>query len=386
MHLVDDSADPNPIRVLLAGSDSLHRMRLRFACRSDHGLEVVGEASNGEQVADLAAATKPHVILCDARILRDRAVELYARYHKGKNGGIFVLMAPNPHAIEKLGGVPVAATFATDIGAEALHQQLRALMAGTSIAPGPSVAVRAPVERLYDPTEVLTSPPVAVDPPHLGEPVGEMPATPVTGASDASPDVVRERRQHTERRQQPDRRQPAATRFSLETRLLEIQTQYRGVRDDATGLLGSSVLARALHALKEIGHPAAVVVLHVWYTGPIGMAVTTGEEAEVLRAAGAALRATVRPQDMVCRLEGASFAIVLPGVEAKLASQTAERVRSAMKAVQQRHSSAAALLNVAVGVSCWAPSTPSLQPFAAAWRQMAEIRRTHNQPRNSPAQ
>lgn len=56
------------IRVLIADDQRLVRAGLRMLCESTAGLEVVGEAADGEQAARLAAELLPDVILMDLRM------------------------------------------------------------------------------------------------------------------------------------------------------------------------------------------------------------------------------------------------------------------------------------------------------------------------------
>jgi DNA-binding NarL/FixJ family response regulator len=56
------------IRVLLADDQSLVRAGFRVLLDSDDGIEVVGEAEDGEQAVTLAQKLKPDVVLMDIRM------------------------------------------------------------------------------------------------------------------------------------------------------------------------------------------------------------------------------------------------------------------------------------------------------------------------------
>lgn len=56
------------IRVLLVDDQELVRAGLRVILEAREDLEVVGEAADGGQVADLVAATRPDVVLMDVRM------------------------------------------------------------------------------------------------------------------------------------------------------------------------------------------------------------------------------------------------------------------------------------------------------------------------------
>ena len=56
------------IRILLADDQALFREALRMLISSQPDLEVVGEASNGEEVIQLAASSRPNVVLMDLQM------------------------------------------------------------------------------------------------------------------------------------------------------------------------------------------------------------------------------------------------------------------------------------------------------------------------------
>ncbi|MFE6049273.1 response regulator [Kitasatospora sp. NPDC056446] len=57
-----------PIRVLLADDEELIRHGVRLILRHAEGIEVVGEAANGEEAVRVAAETRPDVALVDIRM------------------------------------------------------------------------------------------------------------------------------------------------------------------------------------------------------------------------------------------------------------------------------------------------------------------------------
>ncbi|MFE6869196.1 response regulator [Kitasatospora sp. NPDC057692] len=57
-----------PVRVLLADDEELIRHGVRLILRHAEGIEVVGEASNGEEAVRTAALTRPDVALVDIRM------------------------------------------------------------------------------------------------------------------------------------------------------------------------------------------------------------------------------------------------------------------------------------------------------------------------------
>jgi two-component system, NarL family, nitrate/nitrite response regulator NarL len=61
---------PSPIRILIADDHPLFRDGLRRLLESEPGFEVVGEASDGDMLVDLARKTKPDVLLLDLSMPR----------------------------------------------------------------------------------------------------------------------------------------------------------------------------------------------------------------------------------------------------------------------------------------------------------------------------
>ncbi|MFJ5226695.1 response regulator [Streptomyces sp. NPDC088400] len=62
------SSDHRPIRVLLADDEEMIRHSVRLILRHAEGIEVVGEATNGEDAVRVAGETRPDVALIDVRM------------------------------------------------------------------------------------------------------------------------------------------------------------------------------------------------------------------------------------------------------------------------------------------------------------------------------
>lgn len=61
-------SDSRPVRVLLADDEEMIRHGVRLILRHAEGIEVVGEAVNGEEAVRVAADTRPDVALIDIRM------------------------------------------------------------------------------------------------------------------------------------------------------------------------------------------------------------------------------------------------------------------------------------------------------------------------------
>ena len=88
---IETRADAATIRVLLVDDDPLIRTGLRLMLSPATDLEVVGEAADGDEVADAVAAHRPDVVLLDVRMHRVSGIAT-VRALKARHGAPNVLM------------------------------------------------------------------------------------------------------------------------------------------------------------------------------------------------------------------------------------------------------------------------------------------------------
>ena len=84
MDTVAGVSDPSPIRLALVDDDPMVRAALRMMLGGDSGIEVVGEATNGEEALTLVPTSGAEVVLMDIRMpVRDglSATELLLQRH-----------------------------------------------------------------------------------------------------------------------------------------------------------------------------------------------------------------------------------------------------------------------------------------------------------------
>ena len=81
---VSPSPSPATIRILIADDHPLFRDGLRRLLQAEPGFEVVGEASDGDVLVDLARKTKPDIILLDLNMPRMDGFELLQRMRAEK--------------------------------------------------------------------------------------------------------------------------------------------------------------------------------------------------------------------------------------------------------------------------------------------------------------
>jgi DNA-binding NarL/FixJ family response regulator len=72
----------DPIHILIADDQAITRSGLRTLLESVPDLEIVGEATNGAEVIELAASLQPDVILMDLRMPGINGIEATRRIHR----------------------------------------------------------------------------------------------------------------------------------------------------------------------------------------------------------------------------------------------------------------------------------------------------------------
>lgn len=70
------------IRVLIADDQAITRSGLRSLLSAVEGLDILGEAQNGEEAVELAAALQPDVILMDLRMPGVNGIEATRQIHR----------------------------------------------------------------------------------------------------------------------------------------------------------------------------------------------------------------------------------------------------------------------------------------------------------------
>ena len=144
---------------------------------------------------------------------------------------------------------------------------------------------------------------------------------------------------------------------------MEVHLRRIAATDPLTGLANRSSFfnrsAAEIRRAERHGHPLAVAMLDLDHFKQIND--TEGHEAgdAALKAFADLCRATVREQDLVARIGGEEFALLLSETRAADALPVAERLREAVAGL--RRAGAARRMTVSIGISEWWPQETNLE-------------------------
>jgi diguanylate cyclase (GGDEF)-like protein len=128
-----------------------------------------------------------------------------------------------------------------------------------------------------------------------------------------------------------------AAALALDNAEIRARLEHQARTDSLTGLFNHSVFyERLLHSLQESSRtrmPVAVLMLDIDDFKHVNDVHGHAVGDELLRFLAEALRAIVRPDDVICRLGGEEFAVVMEGCGGEDAERVAERVQSRLAAV-----------------------------------------------------
>ena len=128
-----------------------------------------------------------------------------------------------------------------------------------------------------------------------------------------------------------------AAALALDNAEIRARLEHQARTDSLTGLFNHSVFYECLlHSLQESSRthqPLAVLMLDIDDFKHVNDVHGHAVGDELLRFLAEALRAIVRPEDVICRLGGEEFAVVMDGCGGEDAVRVAERVQSRLAAV-----------------------------------------------------
>ncbi len=143
-----------------------------------------------------------------------------------------------------------------------------------------------------------------------------------------------------------------AAALALDNAEIRERLEHQARTDSLTGLFNHSVfherLLQALHETSRNHEPLAVLMLDIDDFKRVNDIHGHSVGDELLRLLADSLRASVRPEDVVCRLGGEEFAIVMGGCGGEDAVRVAERIQDRL---EESEFPAVGRLNVSIGLA-----------------------------------
>jgi DNA-binding NarL/FixJ family response regulator len=167
MPLVTENAPApgEPVRVLVVDDQELFRRGITMLLASDDGIEVVGEAGDGVEATEIAAATAPDVVLLDVRMPRRSGIEACRAIKEAVPSAKILMLTMSDEEADLYEAVKSGAAgyLLKDSSLEEVNNAVRVVADGQSLI-SPSMAVKlidefkqmARVDREQVPTLRLT--------------------------------------------------------------------------------------------------------------------------------------------------------------------------------------------------------------------------------------
>lgn len=145
----DDSAVPptalndEPIRVLVVDDQELFRRGLTMLLTAEPGIDVVGQAGDGEEGATLAASVAPDVVLLDIRMPRRTGLEACSAIKQAVPSAKIIMLTVSDEEADLYEAVKSGASgyLLKDSSIEEVAQAVRVVADGQSLI-SPSMAVK----------------------------------------------------------------------------------------------------------------------------------------------------------------------------------------------------------------------------------------------------
>lgn len=137
------SADAEPIRVLVVDDQELFRRGLTMLLTAEPGIDVVGEAGDGDEGTQLAVAVAPDVVLLDIRMPRRTGLEACASIKQAVPSTKIIMLTVSDEEADLYEAVKSGASgyLLKDSSIEEVAQAVRVVSDGQSLI-SPSMAVK----------------------------------------------------------------------------------------------------------------------------------------------------------------------------------------------------------------------------------------------------
>ncbi len=137
------SAAPEPVRVIVVDDQELFRRGLTMLLTIEDGLEVLGEAGDGEQGIALATSTAPDVVLLDVRMPKRSGIEACRAIKEAVPSTKIIMLTVSDEESDLYEAVKSGASgyLLKDSSIEEVAQAVRVVVEGQSLI-SPSMAVK----------------------------------------------------------------------------------------------------------------------------------------------------------------------------------------------------------------------------------------------------
>ena len=140
-HEHEAAASADPIRVLIADDHALFRRGLEMVLQGEAGLELVGQASDGQEAVQLAGEVVPDVVLMDIRMPKITGIEAARQMKEVAPSAKIVMLTISDEEEDLFEAIRAGASgyLLKDIALEELADSVRAVHGGQSLI-NPSMA------------------------------------------------------------------------------------------------------------------------------------------------------------------------------------------------------------------------------------------------------
>ena len=164
---------------------------------------------------------------------------------------------------------------------------------------------------------------------------------------------------------------------ALRERSLKLERESR--EDPLTGLANRRHFAQRLAAEMEValavGHPLSIAVGDLDHFKVINDRLGHAVGDKVLNEVAGVMRGECRPTDLVARIGGEEFALILPGVSQEQGLEFCERLRACVERHEWRHVQADLSVTLSIGLSQWDGSAEVPELLQAADIQLYRAKR-----------
>ncbi|MFO7253647.1 MAG: response regulator transcription factor, partial [Actinomycetes bacterium] len=132
-----------PIRVLIVDDHALIRRSLELALTAEPDIEVVGEASDGEEAVELAGRLMPDVVLMDVRMPRRTGIEATRGIKEAVPSARIIMLTVSDEEEDLFDAIKAGATgyLLKDVQIDEVPDAVRSVYEGQSLI-NPSMATK----------------------------------------------------------------------------------------------------------------------------------------------------------------------------------------------------------------------------------------------------